>query len=90
MSDEVALRERFDGFNYDYRMRCECGATVTLHAEAYKRESTRGAQTPCESCGGSVHFGPSVAAIRDAHDRSLTRFPGQFLCIDHAAISVVV
>lgn len=65
------LRDRFDGFNHGYRMNCECGGVVELTAETYFREQSIDALVPCEHCGGEVHFGPAVAAIRDQHDPAL-------------------
>lgn len=64
-------RERFDGFNHGYRMRCGCGGVVELTAETYFREQSIEALVPCEHCGSEVHFGPAVAAIRDENDPAL-------------------
>lgn len=71
------LHERFDGFAYDYRMRCGCGGAVVVTAETYYREQSVEARVPCDHCGGEVHFGPAVALLRDENDaalRDVTRF----------------
>lgn len=65
------LREHFDGFNYGYRMRCDCGWAVSITGETYAREVSNDARVPCHHCGGSVHFGPAVALIRDEDDPTL-------------------
>lgn len=66
-----ALSERFDGFSYDYRMRCECGGAVDVTDETYYREQSAGAMAPCDYCGGQVYFGPAAALLRDDNDPAL-------------------
>lgn len=69
--DHRKLIERYDGFAYDYRMRCDCGQAVVVTAETYFREQFNGARVACDHCGGTVHFGPAVALIRDDNDPAL-------------------
>lgn len=66
----LGLVERFDGFAYDYRMRCDCGAAVDVTAETYHGERSQ-ARVPCGHCDGEVHFGPGAALVRDEHDAAL-------------------
>lgn len=65
------LFERLDGFNYNFRMRCDCGAAVTVTPETYVREQSNAACVPCPDCDSEVHFGPSVAMIRRDDDPAL-------------------
>jgi hypothetical protein len=65
------LTERPIDFAYDFRMRCDCGATVLVPAETYFREQFVDALVPCGRCGGEVHFGPAVTSIRDEDDPAL-------------------
>ncbi|KAA1399909.1 hypothetical protein [Aeromicrobium ginsengisoli] len=64
------LVERRDGFNYGYRMRCECGRSSLLSARDYADEINE-AHLDCEHCGAGIHFGRAVIAIRDEHDLAL-------------------
>ena len=72
MSNDAAdeLRERFDGFNYAYRMKCTCGRASPLSASDYHRE-VDDAHMMCVHCGASIHFGPAVTALRNDHDPAL-------------------
>jgi hypothetical protein len=70
-AQSLDLIERFDGFAYRYRMRCECRGAVDISAETYYREQFNEARVPCPHCGGSVHFGPAVALLRDEDDIAL-------------------
>jgi len=65
-----ALVERFDGFDYGYRMRCDCGRASSLSAADYFAEAND-AHMDCQHCGASIHFGPAVLAIRDEEDPAL-------------------
>ena len=65
------LIERDDDFGYDYRIKCACDGISPLSAEQYCEESTNTAHMPCTHCGGSIHFGPLTAAIRDPADLAL-------------------
>lgn len=67
----VQLQERFDGFDYNYRVRCDCGGAVVVTAETYERERTIEARVRCDHCDGEVHFGPAVALLRDEDDPAL-------------------
>ncbi|WP_156052419.1 hypothetical protein [Nocardia carnea] len=58
------------GFDYGYRMRCVCGATIWLSAQQYWDQSL-GDPTVCERCGETTHFGPYTALLRDEDDRAL-------------------
>jgi hypothetical protein len=71
MTKASELRERLDGFAYDYRMRCDCGAAVEVSAETYYREQSVEPRVPCRHCDGEVHFGPAVALLRDENDPAL-------------------
>jgi len=64
------LEERRDGFAYDYRMRCECGKASALTAAEYVDEAD-GARMDCAHCGGHIHFGRGVAALRGENDPAL-------------------
>jgi len=61
------LFERTDGFDYVLRMNCDCGTVTPLSQDAYVRGEER-SRMPCPSCGGEIHYGPAVAAIRDPKD----------------------
>ncbi len=52
-------------------MACECGQPTFVTAETYFREETNEARVPCDHCGGTVHFGPSVALLRQEDDPAL-------------------
>ena len=64
------LIERRDGFNYDFRMRCECGGSSFLSARDYAAEINQ-AHMVCEVCGADIHFGRAVIAIRAEQDVAL-------------------
>lgn len=64
------LAERSDGSNYECRMRCACDETSALAADDYFAEARR-ARMDCAHCGGEIHFGPAVAALRDENDPAL-------------------
>jgi hypothetical protein len=64
------LVDRPVDFNYDYRMKCECGQSSLLTSVDYAEE-INGAHMPCEHCGASIHFGRAVIAIRDTQDPAL-------------------
>ncbi len=72
MSNDAAdrLRERFDGFNYAYRMKCTCGRVSLLTAPDYHRE-VDDAHMLCTHCGASIHFGTAVTALRNDDDVAL-------------------
>lgn len=57
-------------FAYNYRMRCGCGGVEDLSAVDYEAEINE-AHIPCSRCGGSIHFGRRVAALRDLNDSAL-------------------
>lgn len=72
--DEVAmpaLIERHDGFNYGYRMKCECGGISYISGVKYHARQSIDALMRCDYCGGTIRFGPAVAALRDVHDPAL-------------------
>lgn len=64
------LVDRPVSFAYDYRMRCGCGGVEDLSAVDYEAEINE-AHMPCSHCGGSIHFGRGVAALRDLNDSAL-------------------
>jgi len=71
VNDHVGeLVERNDGFAYDYRMKCDCGGSSVLTAADYFAEVNQ-AHMQCEHCGGTIHFGRAVIALRDEHDPAL-------------------
>ncbi|MGH3758778.1 hypothetical protein [Actinophytocola sp.] len=63
-----ALDEQHSDFNYGYRMNCDCGEISSISAADYHIKSTIDALMPCEHCGGTIHFGPRVAALRNPDD----------------------
>jgi|SRR6266568_233725 len=65
------LEERPGGFNYGYRMNCECGRTSFISGPDYHARSTVDALMPCDHCCRMIHFGPAVAALRDPDDVAL-------------------
>ncbi|WP_053204000.1 hypothetical protein [Jiangella muralis] len=67
---QIQLVERRDGFDYDYRMRCDCGRSSPLRARAYADEINH-AHMDCQHCGADIHFGRAVIAIRDEKDPAL-------------------
>lgn len=64
------LVDRPVSFAYNYRMRCSCGGVEDLSAADYEAEINE-AHIPCSRCGGSIHFGRGVAALRDLKDPAL-------------------
>jgi len=62
------LEERPITFDYEYKMSCpDCpGITTVTSAEYYSEPN--GAHMRCARCGGDIHFGPAVMALRDASD----------------------
>jgi hypothetical protein len=71
-SRTCSLVERFEGFACDYQMHCECGRTNRVKADVYWERQSIDALAPCEHCGRDIHFGPAVAALRDADDPALS------------------
>jgi len=66
------LTERPVTFDYEYNMSCpDCAAITTVTSTDYYNEPN-GAHVPCAHCGGDIHFGPAVMALRDATDPVLT------------------
>jgi hypothetical protein len=62
------LVERPVTFKYGYNMSCPgCSGTTTLTSAEYHSERN-GAHVQCAHCGGGIHFGPAVMALRDAND----------------------
>lgn len=68
MSDLPPLIERHDGFDYGYRMRCDCGELSDLTPASYLNQD---AMMTCDHCGSSFNFGPAVACVRDENDQAL-------------------
>lgn len=65
------LVERPVTFNYAYSMSCpHCRDTTTVTAAEYYSERNE-AHVPCRDCGGDIHFGPAVMALRDPGDSAL-------------------
>ena len=62
------LTEREDGFNYGFRMKCDCGELSDLSAEDYLERESLDARMSCSHCGASIHYGPAAAGIRDEDD----------------------
>lgn len=67
------LLERPTDFEYDYRMKCECGETSLLRSADYADE-INDAHRPCEHCGDSIHFGRAVIAMRGSQRRTRHSF----------------
>lgn len=66
------LEERGIDFSYDYPMRCPaCSAKTTVSAQDYY-DQVNECRVRCSGCSDDLHFGPVVAAIRDAADPALT------------------
>jgi len=65
-----ALTDRPAGFDYGYRMRCECGSASDLSADDYAAEVDE-AHMPCSTCGNRIHFGRAIIALRDPTDPAL-------------------
>lgn len=65
-----ARREQQGGFDYDYRMKCDCGGSSYLSAVDYEAE-LNSARMPCEHCDRRIHFGPAVMALRNPDDPML-------------------
>jgi hypothetical protein len=62
------LVERPVTFDYGYNVSCpECPGITTLTAVEYHSERNW-AHVPCAHCGGDIHFGPAVMALREADD----------------------
>ena len=62
------LEERPITFDYEYKMSCpDCPGITTLTSAEYYSEPN-GAHVRCASCGGDIHFGPAMMALRDASD----------------------
>jgi hypothetical protein len=62
------LVERPVTFEYEYNMSCpDCRGITTLTSAEYYSEPNE-AHVDCEHCGGDIHFGPAVMALRDAND----------------------
>jgi hypothetical protein len=62
------LVERPVTFEYGYNMSCPgCPGITTLTSAEYYSERN-GAHVQCAHCGGGIHFGPAVMALRDAND----------------------
>jgi len=62
------LVERPVTFEYDYNMSCpDCPGITTLASAEYYTEPNE-AHVQCDHCGGDIHFGPAVMALRDAND----------------------
>jgi hypothetical protein len=65
------LVERHVTFNYNYTMSCsDCSGVTFLTADEYHSEPN-GAHVSCVHCGGDIHFGPAVMALRDPADLML-------------------
>ncbi len=65
------LLERTVSFAYDYKVACRsCTGTSPLASSDYYQEVNE-AHIDCAHCGGDVHFGPAVFALRDAEDPAL-------------------
>lgn len=66
------LIERFDGFDYGYRMGCNvCDNATAVSAHDYWLKVTGKPYVDCANCGSQIHIGPAVAKIRDPNDRAL-------------------
>ena len=64
--------ERFDGFDYGYRMGCNvCDNATAVSAHEYCLKVTGEPYVDCANCGSEIHIGPAVAQIRDPDDRAL-------------------
>jgi hypothetical protein len=63
-----ALDEQHSGFNYGYRMNCDCDCTSYISAADYHAKTTVDALMQCNHCGRAIHFGPAIAALRDPND----------------------
>jgi hypothetical protein len=62
------LVERPVTFEYGYNMSCPaCPGITTLTSAEYYSEPNQ-AHVPCAHCGGDIHFGRAVMALRDAND----------------------
>ena len=62
------LVERPATFEYGYNMSCpDCPGITTVTAAEYYSEPNE-AHVQCAHCGGDIHFGPAVMALRDAND----------------------
>lgn len=58
-------------FDYGYNMKCpDCPGTTFLSADVYHSEPDE-AHVPCAHCGGSIHYGPAVMALRNPADPAL-------------------
>ncbi|MBW0273083.1 hypothetical protein ATM97_23650 [Nocardia sp. MH4] len=66
----MGLVDRFTGFDYGYRMLCECEALVTLSAQQYWEQSH--GSLWCEGCQDDVNFGPYTVQLRDPDDPLLS------------------
>jgi hypothetical protein len=65
------LLERTVSFAYDYKVTCRsCTGTSPLASSDYYQE-INDAHIDCAHCGGDIHFGPAVFALRDADDPAL-------------------
>lgn len=60
----------FSGFDYGYRMRCECDAVVVLSPQEYWEQSF--GSRWCEGCQEDVNFGPYTALLRNTNDPLLS------------------
>lgn len=60
------LIDLFSGFDYEYRMRCECGAVVVLSPREYWEQSS--GSRWCEGCQEDVNFGPYTTLLRNMTD----------------------
>jgi hypothetical protein len=68
MSAMHGLAERSVTFDYEYNMRCsDCPGVTSLSGAEYYSEAN-GAHMECARCGGDIHFGRAVMALRDAND----------------------
>ncbi|MFZ2177603.1 MAG: hypothetical protein WAW17_26965 [Rhodococcus sp. (in: high G+C Gram-positive bacteria)] len=65
------LIERISGFNYSYRMRCECGRSSTVSAVDYWDHQDTGL-IPCEHCGKDIHYGRLATVLRDPNDPAMS------------------
>ena len=62
------LIERTVNFDYGYNMTCgNCGDVTPLTSTDYYQEPND-AHVRCVHCGGDIHFGPAVMALRNADD----------------------
>ncbi|WP_280215125.1 hypothetical protein [Nocardia cyriacigeorgica] len=64
------LIDRFCGFEYGYRMSCECGTTVSLSAQDYWEQSL--GSRWCGDCKDNVNYGPYTVLLRDPNDALLS------------------